>query len=196
MRKIPNLKSFLDNRGGITFLHPVNFCQIFFWRTLQFFRKSRVSKNFMHKKGISRCSVWRFLFQYQKIHRWKLMCFRKFRVSKKFCGTKHRRVPLRKVSVLWDKKSSTENTDIPFLFMNFFDTTLFSETQKVYSTKFLSSVRQNFFGGKTWYPPPLLSIKLFDTRLFWYKEGFRYDDFRHYKTKTLQRILAISRPYA
>ena len=36
MRKIPNLKSFLDNRGGITFLHRKKFCRKSFWGTLQF----------------------------------------------------------------------------------------------------------------------------------------------------------------
>ena len=36
------------------------------WGDIQCFRKTRVSKSFIHKKGISRCFVWRFLFHYQE----------------------------------------------------------------------------------------------------------------------------------
>ena len=35
---------------------------------------------------------------------------------------KHKRVPQRIFSALWDKKNSTENSDIPFLCIKFFDT--------------------------------------------------------------------------
>ena len=57
------------NRGGI----------------LQCFRETREWKSFLHKKGISRCSVWSFLFQYQKNGRLIFICFRKNRISRVLC---------------------------------------------------------------------------------------------------------------
>ena len=41
---------------------------------------------------------------------------------------KHRKISLRKFSVLWDNKLSTKNRYIPLLYMKFFDTGIFFET--------------------------------------------------------------------
>ena len=42
----------------------------------------------------------------------------------------------------------------------------YSETPKGSTTKFFGTVRQKNFDGKSWYPPPLLSLTFFDTRDF------------------------------
>ena len=64
------------------------------------------TKNFRRKKS------WHFPFPL--IH--KLFRYQKF------SETEHRRVPLRKVSVLWDKKFPTKNRDIAFWSIKLFDT--------------------------------------------------------------------------
>ena len=56
--------------------------------TLQCFRKFRVSKNFMHKKGISLFSVETLSHSANKIRGGTLQSFRKFRVSKNFMHMK------------------------------------------------------------------------------------------------------------
>ena len=53
---------------------------------------------------------------------------KKFRY-RQFSGTQHKRVPLRNVSVLWDKKYSTENLDTPLSIHKLFRYRKFSETQ-------------------------------------------------------------------
>ena len=53
--------------------------------TLLRFRNFRVSKNFMHKKGISRFSSENLLSNCnEKLNRGTLLCFAKFPVAKKF----------------------------------------------------------------------------------------------------------------
>ena len=99
-------------------------------------------------------------------------------LSMKFFDTrnlvKHRRSPLRNFSVLWDNRFSIENRDIPLLGIKFFDTWNFltqgflyemirywdktSETQKGSSTKFIGTVRQQFFYRKSWYSPLIHKI--------------------------------------
>ena len=80
---------------------------------------------------------------------------------------KHRRFLLR---FFWycETKILTKTCDTNPLLLSYkiFDTRNFSETQKGSSTKFFGTVRQNSFCGKSWYPPPLLSLTLFDTRSF------------------------------
>ena len=50
----------------------------------------------------------------------------------------------------------------------------FSETTKGSPTKLCGIVRKNTFDGKSWYPPPLLSVTFFDARKNWNTEGFLY----------------------
>ena len=67
----------------------VSQCRKILWRTIQCFRKLRLSKNFMHKKGISLFSVENFLsHSAEKIRKGTLLCFKKILVSKIFM---HRR---------------------------------------------------------------------------------------------------------
>ena len=57
----------------------------FRWGTLRFFRKFRVSQNFMHKKGISLNSVEKFLsHSADKIRTRTLLCFERILESKIF----------------------------------------------------------------------------------------------------------------
>ena len=59
--------------------------RIFIQEPFNFFRKFRVSKKFMYKKGISRISVGYFLsHSAENLHTGTLQYFRKFRISKKF----------------------------------------------------------------------------------------------------------------
>ena len=54
----------------------------------------------------------------------------------------------------------------PSLIPNFVRYHKFSETKKGSSTKVFSTVGQNYFDGKSWYPPLLSSLTFFDTRNF------------------------------
>ena len=82
-------------------------------------------------------------------------------------------------------KNLTGKPDTPFLSIKLFETGNFlknsriplrnwllweipeiSETLKGSPTKFSGTVRQNYFDGKLWYPPPLLSVIFFDTKIF------------------------------
>ena len=54
----------------------------------------------------------------------------------------------------------------PLLIHKFLRYRKFSETQKVSPTKFFGTMRQQIFDGKSWYPPSLLSLILFDTSIF------------------------------
>ena len=87
-------------------------------------------------------------------------------LSIKFFATrnfvKHRRVPLRDFSALWDKTFSMEILDIPpLLCINFFatenflkhSTEGFCETEKSFPTQFFGTVRQQIFYWKSWYSP-------------------------------------------
>ena len=55
---------------------------------------------------------------------------------------RHRRVSLRKFSVLWGNKLSTENRDIPLLCIKFFDTGFFLKHRSVPLWFFSGTVRQ------------------------------------------------------
>ena len=78
-----------------------------------------------------------------------LLIHKLFRYQK-LSETQHRRVPLRNVSVLWDKKFTTENRDIPGI----------NHALKGSPTKFFGTVRQTIFDWKSWYSP-LFIHKLF-----------------------------------
>ena len=54
LRKLLVSKSFMDEKGGITFFRRkflVSQCRKISWASLQCFRKYVVSKNFMHNRG-------------------------------------------------------------------------------------------------------------------------------------------------
>ena len=61
----------------------------FRWGTLRCFRKFRVSKNFIHKKGISLVSVEFFVSQCRKNSWVTLQGFSKFKLSKNFMHNKN-----------------------------------------------------------------------------------------------------------
>ena len=76
--------------GGITIFRRkffVSQCRKISWTSFQCFRKSGVSKNFMHNRGIT-ISIFRqnfFVSQCRKISWASLQCLRKFGVSKILC---------------------------------------------------------------------------------------------------------------
>ena len=69
---------------------------------------------------------------------------------------KHRRVPLRIFAALWDKKFPTENSDIPFLCIKFFNTRSYLKHWMVPPRIFFGTVRRKISDGKTWNPPSLI----------------------------------------
>ena len=82
-----------------------------------------------------------------------------------FSETQHRRVPLRNISALWDRKFSTENLDIPPPTPSHPNLSIpvINDTLKCSPTKFFGAVRQKIFDGKFRYSP-LLIYKLFRYR--------------------------------
>ena len=74
--------------GGVSRFSVENFLshstEKFRWETLRCFRKTRVSQNFMHKKGISLNSVENFLSHSADKIRRTLLCFERILVSKIF----------------------------------------------------------------------------------------------------------------
>ena len=68
---------------------------------------------------------------------------------------KHRRLPLRNFSELWDNKFSTKNRDTrsPFIIHKIFRQQKFYETQKCSPTKFFGTVRQQILEWRSWYSP-------------------------------------------
>ena len=80
---------------------------------------------------------------------------------------KHRRVLLRILMVLWDKKLDRNSWKNPSsLFHYIFWYLNFSRTQKVYPTMFFGTVRHQLFDGNLWCPLFPLSLKFFDARNF------------------------------
>ena len=59
-------------------------------------------------------------------------------------------------------------------------------------TKFFGAVRQTFFDGKSWYPPPLLCIKVFDTPNFLNYGSDAHEIFRHCEIKNFGRKNVIA----
>ena len=93
-----------------------------------------------------------------------------YSLIKKNCETrkflKHRSVSARNFLALWNKKISTDNSEVPLLSVSFFDTRFFSETQKSCVTKFFGNVGHRLWQKIVIHTPLLLSIKLFDTQCF------------------------------
>ena len=76
-----------------------------------------------------------------------------------------RRVPLWKLSILWETKNNQQKfVPLPSFINNNFLYPKFSVTQEGSSTKWFGIMRQNNFDGKSWYRLPLLSIFFSDTR--------------------------------
>ena len=90
VRKFLVSKSFMDEKGGITFFRRnilVSQCRKNSWASLQCFRKFGVSKNFMHT-GRYHFFRRKFLVSQCRKNSWaSLQCFRKFGVSKNFMHT-------------------------------------------------------------------------------------------------------------
>ena len=64
---------------------------------------------------------------------------------------KHRRVPLRKALVMWDKRLPKKCRDIPSYALSFL-THEISETLKGSSRKSFATLREDNFNGKSWQP--------------------------------------------
>ena len=81
----------------------------------------------------------------------------------------HIRVPLRRFSLLWDNKISTENRDRtspPPLLSNKVSTLEVFWTQNISPTKFFGTLTQQIFDGKPWYSPQRTSHETFRFRNF------------------------------
>ena len=73
-----------------------------------------------------------------------------------------RRVPLWKLSILWETKNNQQKfVPLPSFINKNFLYPNFSVTQEGSSTKWFGIMRQNNFDGKSWYRLPLLSIFFF-----------------------------------
>ena len=102
---------------------------------------------------------------------------------------KHRNVPRRTFSALWDKKFSTENLDTPPspLIHKLFRCRKLSETQhrRVHQQNFSALWDKKFSTKILILPPPLLSINFFATGNFLKHtaECFNYEIFRQCETK-------------
>ena len=103
---------------------------------------------------------------------------------RKFWETQHRRVSLRKVSVLWDEKNSTEKRQLPFLSLTFFEIRSWWST-KGFPYKFFRHCETKKFRRKILIFPTLVPINFFATGSFLKhsKEVFPYEIFRHRETK-------------
>ena len=75
------------------------------------------------------------------------------------------------VLLLWDKKFR-QNRDTPLLCIKIFEKRIFLKHQSVFQWNISAQWDKNF-DGKSWYPPPLLSIKYFYLpEIFWNTEWF------------------------
>ena len=85
-------------------------------------------------------------------------------------------------------------SSFPLLIYKNFRYPNFCETQKGFSTKCFGIVRQNNFDRKSWYPPPLLSLKFSGTRnlLKHSTEGFLYVMFRYCQTKKVRQKIVTT----
>ena len=85
-------------------------------------------------------------------------------LSKRFCGTriflKHRSVSPRNFSVLWEKKLSTENIEIPLLSVSFFESRFFMKQRRLAIPGF-SGLWDTDFDKKSWYTPLFSNPKTF-----------------------------------
>ena len=116
---------------------------------------------------------------------------------RKFSETKHRRVPLPKVLVLWDKKIRRRTFDNPLLSINFFATRNFLKHRpegslyRVFRHCETKNIRRKPLIPT---PPPPLSINFLATENFLKHsiEGFLFEKFRYCGTKKFRRKLLIT----
>ena len=68
-----------------------------------------------------------------------------------------------------------------------------SDTLKGFPTKFLGTVRQKVFDGKSWYSNPFLSINFFTTENFLKHstKAFTYENFRHCEKENFRQKILI-----
>ena len=144
----------------------------------------------------------------------------KFFRYQKFCETK--KVPLRKLSALWDNKFPTENRDTlsPLLSISFFDTRIFSKHRRVPLRIFFGTARQKYLETKSWHNSltqkflrhpklvthwmvPLKKFRHSETLIFWQKivifpplihKLFRYQKFCETKKCFPMNFSGIVRP--
>ena len=115
--------------------------------------------------------------------------------SGKFFETQHRRVALRNVSVLWDKKNWRKNVNPPFLSLTTFDTRNWWNTRG-FPYEVVRHCETNKIRQKMVIFPPVLSINFFVTRKKWNTKMFPYEIFRHCETKNIRRkTLILLAPY-
>ena len=119
------------------------------------------TKNFRRKLFIP--PLIQKLFRYQKI-----------------CETQHRRVALRNVSVLWDKKLPKENLDLPHpLIHKLFRYRKFLKTQHRRVDLRNISVLWDENNSTEKRKSTSLCLTIFDTRNWWNTKGYPYEFFRH-----------------
>ena len=124
-------------------------------------------------------------------------------LSKKLIETwnivKNRKVPLRRFPAFLDKKYSMESFDTPhFLSRNFFATALFlKHGTGRFPYEIIDTVKQRFFGRKSWYPPFTFTNLLASDNFPKHSTGlFAYDVIRYCQTKNFwQKIVILSSFY-
>ena len=115
-----------------------------------------------------------------------------FRFQKDF---EHRKVPLRKVSVLWDQKSRRRFVMCThFLFLNIFWHKKISETQKGSSTKCFGTVSQKNWRG-LWCPPPLFTSTFFKIKNFLKRRRVALRNVSLLGNKHFRSTVVIPRPF-
>ena len=103
---------------------------------------------------------------------------------RKFCETQHRRVSLRNVSVLWDKKIRRKNVNPPFLSLTFFEIRSWWSTNG-FPYEFFRHCETKNFRRNILIFPTLLAINIFAAGNFVKRstEGLVYEMFRYSETK-------------
>ena len=97
---------------------------------------------------------------------------------------KHQSVLQWNISIQWDK--NRRKIVIPPLIQTFsIPEDFWNTAQKGSPTKFIGTVRQKTFDGKTWYP--LVCIKFFDTPNFLKLWRYAHEIFQHCETKNFRR---------
>ena len=104
------------------------------------------------------------------------------------------RFPLRRFPAFLDKKYSMESFDTPhFLSRNFFATALFlKHSTGRFPYEIIDTVKQRFFGGKSWYPPFIFTNLLASDNFPKHSTGlFAYDVIRYCDTKNFRHKIVI-----
>ena len=106
---------------------------------------------------------------------------------------KHERVPLRKISVLWEKTISTENRDTRPLLLSlaFLHTGNFLKHRRVLYEMFRYWHKKILTENRYTSPLPSCPESFPIPEMFWSTEGFPYEIFRHCETKNFQRKIVL-----